>query len=97
MPRKCPPFVELWRDRHGEGPVYFRKDRRPAIPLPFTIASDEFNVAYQAALLARLEPVRERLAPRRGGHHCRPSDSYKQSAEYKGLRETTKAGYTSAG
>jgi hypothetical protein len=27
MPRKRPPFVEVWRDRHGKLRVYFRKER----------------------------------------------------------------------
>lgn len=34
MPRKRPPFVELWRDRHGKVRVYFRKDKGPRLPLP---------------------------------------------------------------
>ena len=61
MPRKRPPFVELWRDRHGKVRVYFRKDRGPRLPLPNAIGSDEFNAAYQAALLGQPAPVRDRF------------------------------------
>jgi hypothetical protein len=62
MPRRCPPFVELWRDRHGKVRCYFRKDRGPRLPLPNAIGSDEFNAAYQAALGGQLAPLRERHA-----------------------------------
>jgi hypothetical protein len=60
MPRKLPPFVECWRDRHGKVRVYYRKGRGRRIPLPSSIGSDEFNVAYQAALTGHLEAKRER-------------------------------------
>jgi enterobacteria phage integrase len=50
MRRKLPPFVECWRDRHGRLRVYFRRDRGRRIALPTTIASEEFNAAYQSAL-----------------------------------------------
>jgi site-specific recombinase XerD len=95
MPRKLPPFVERWRDRHGKMRVYFRKDRGPRLPLPDTIGSDEFNAAYQAALVGRIAPVRERHARAAAGTINALVISYKQSAAYKGLRETTKAGYAS--
>ena len=62
MPRKLPPFVERWRDRHGKVRVYFRKDRGTRLPLPDTIGSDEFNDAYQAALLGQLASLRDRFA-----------------------------------
>lgn len=63
MPRKRPPFVELWRDRHGKIRVYFRKGRGPRLALPSTIGSDEFNVAYQAALLNQPTAVQEHFVP----------------------------------
>src|ERR1700722_17874187 len=62
MPRKLPPFVERWRDRHGKIRVYFRKERGPRIRLPNSVGSDEFNWAYQTALAGQLAPVRERHA-----------------------------------
>jgi integrase len=95
MPRKLPPFVERWRDRHGKMRVYFRKDRGPRLPLPNTIGSDEFNAAYEAALVGRIASVRERHARAAAGTINALVISYKQSAAYKGLRDTTKAGYAS--
>jgi hypothetical protein len=93
MPRKRPPFVELWRDRHGKVRVYFRKDRGPRIPLPDTIGSDEFNATYQAALLGQAAPVRDRFFRAAPGTIAALIVSYMKSAEYIGLRETSKAGY----
>ena len=95
MPRKRPPFVELWRDRHGKVRVYFRKDRGPRIPLPDTIGSDEFNAAYQAALLGQPEPVRDRFVRAAPGTLAVLIGSYMKSAGYIGLRETSKLGYIS--
>jgi enterobacteria phage integrase len=95
MARKYPPFIECWRDRHGKRRVYFRKGRGPRIPLPAPLGSDEFNAAYQAALAGQLTPVRERHARAAAGTIGALIVSYKQSAAYVGLRETTKAGYTS--
>src|SRR5271165_3484802 len=95
MPRKCPPFVELWRDRHGKVRCYFRKERGPRLPLPNTIGSDEFNATYQAAVAGQLAPVRERHARAAAGTIDALLISYKQSAAYRALRETTKAGYVS--
>jgi enterobacteria phage integrase len=95
MPHKRPPFVELWRDRHGKVRVYFRKDRGPRISLPGTIGSDEFNAAYQAALLGRPAPDRGRLVRAAPGTIAALIVSYMKSAAYTGLRETTKIGYAS--
>ena len=33
MPRKLPPFVECWRDRHGKVRAYYRRDRGAAHPV----------------------------------------------------------------
>jgi len=49
MPRKLPPFVERWRDRHGKMRHYFRKAKGARIPLPGPETA-EFEAAYQAAL-----------------------------------------------
>jgi integrase len=95
MPRKRPPFVELWRDRHGKVRVYFRKDRGPRIPLPVTISSEEFALAYQAALLGQAKPVRDRFVRAAPGTIAALIALYMKSAQYIGLRETSKAGYIS--
>jgi integrase len=95
MPRKRPPFVELWRDRHGKIRCYFRKERGPRVSLPSTIGSDEFNASYQAALSGQLAPVRERQTRGAADTIHALVISYKQSAAYRALRETTKVGYAS--
>jgi integrase len=95
MRRKRPPFVELWRDRHGKIRCYFRKDRGQRVSLPSNVGSDEFNASYQAALAGQLAPVRERHARGAAGTINALVISYKQSPAYKALRETTKVGYAS--
>jgi enterobacteria phage integrase len=93
MRRKLPPFVECWRDRHGKLRVYYRKGRGRRIPLPAAIGSDEFDVAYRAALAGELALGRER--------HVTPAPrtiaalimSYMHSTAYLSLRQTTKRGY----
>jgi integrase len=95
MPRKLPPFVERWRDRHDKVRVYFRKGKGRRIALPALIGSDAFNAAYRAALSGQLAPAH--------GHRAQPAPgtidaliiSYMHSAAYRGLRDTTKAGYAS--
>jgi enterobacteria phage integrase len=95
MPRKRPPFVEVWRDRHGKVRVYFRKERGPRLPLPDSIGSDEFNVAYHAALTGQIDPPRQRHVRAAPGTIGALIISYMQSAAYRGLRETSKTGYRS--
>jgi enterobacteria phage integrase len=95
MPRKLPPFVECWRDRHGKVRVYFRKDRGPRIKLSNTIGSDEFNAEYRAALFGQPAPVRHRFVRATPGTIAALIISYMKTAEYIGLRETTKTGYAS--
>ena len=95
MPRKLPPFVECWRDRHQKVRVYFRKGKGARIPLPGQIGSDEFNAAYQAALAGQIAAKRERRQPDKPGSIAALIRSYLRSAAYLGLRATTKAGYSS--
>ena len=95
MPRKLPPFVECWRDRHGKLRVYFRKDRGRRISLPPSIGSNEFTVAYHAALTGQLTQSHEKQAspaPRSLGALV---TSYMRSSSYLSVRETTKVGYAS--
>jgi hypothetical protein len=84
MPRKRPPFVEVWRDRHGKLRVYFRKERGTRIRLPDAIRSEEFNVAYQAALAGQLAPARDSHARAAAGTIGALIIHYKQSAAYVG-------------
>lgn len=94
MPRKLPPYVEAWRDRHGRLRVYFRKDKGQRIALPSTIGSEEFLEAYQAALAGRKPTKPKRMEPTPGTIEALVQ-SYLRSADYRDLRATTKAGYTS--
>ena len=88
MPRKLPPFVELWRDRHGKVRVYFRKRKGPRLPLPSDITSDEFNATYQAALAGQLAILakRERCEPDKPGTLAALIRLYTRSGAYVGLR-----------
>jgi integrase len=97
MPRKLPPFVERWRDRHGKVRVYFRKGKGSRLPLPSDITSDEFNARYQAALAGQLAILakRERCEPDKPGTLGALIRFYTRSAAYIGLRETTRIGYAS--
>jgi integrase len=61
--------------------------------LPDTIGSEEFNAAYQAALLGQPEPVRDRFVRAAPGTVAALIASYMKSAEYITLRETSKRGY----
>src|ERR1019366_7738748 len=95
MAHRYPPFIECWRDRHGKRRVYFRKGRGSRIPLHAPLGSDEFNAAYQAALLGQPAPVRDRFVRAAPGSIAALVASYMKSAGYIGLRETTKTGYGS--
>jgi integrase len=95
MPRRLPLFVECWRDRHGKIRVYFRKAKGPRISLPASVGSDEFNAAYHAALSGETAPARERYMRAAPGTIAALIVSYKMSAGYIGLGETTKSGYVS--
>src|SRR5262245_61702309 len=93
MPRKLPPFVERWRDRHGKMRHYFRKAKGARIPLPGPEAA-EFEAAYQAALMGQSvsKPMRQLDSP---GSIGALITSYMRHADYIGLRESTKIGYAS--
>ena len=53
MPRKLPPFVERWRDRHGKMRHYFRKGKGARFPLPWS-RDGRVQAAYQAALMGQM-------------------------------------------
>jgi enterobacteria phage integrase len=93
------PFIERWRDRHGKMRFYFRRDRRkgsPRIKLDGVFGSEEFNASYAAALHGTIESDDRPKIERPGnGTLAALIASYKQDAAFKGLRDTTKAGYLS--
>lgn len=95
MPRERPPYVELWRDRHGKIRVYFRKDKGSRVRLPDKVGSTEFNAAYTAALIGEPIPVAATMSRVITGSLAALIISYKKSKAYLGLRDTTKSGYNS--
>lgn len=54
--RPLPQFLKVWTDqRNGRRYVQFRKRGHKSVPLPQPIGSDEFWVAYNAALKGRVQ------------------------------------------
>ena len=53
MPRKLPPLVERWRDRHGKMRHYFRKGKGARFPLPWS-RDGRVRSGLQAALMGQL-------------------------------------------
>jgi len=95
MPRKLPPFVERWRDRHGKVRIYGRPDRKgPRIPLP-DLGTEEFKKVYGQMLMGERPHARERRLQALPGTVGALIASYMKSPAYIRLRETTKKGYAS--
>jgi integrase len=94
MPRKVPPFVERFRDRHGKPRIYFRRGKGKRVPLPGNLGSDEFLGAYQAALSSQIEPGRRPESDKPGSLSALVA-SYMRNSAYLELRSTTKRGYSS--
>jgi integrase len=94
MPRRLPPYVER---NHVKGRTYlsFRRGKGQRIRLPNDPTSSEFITAYQIALLGQSEPIRDRFVQAAPGTIASLIASYMKSAEYIGLRDTSKAGYVS--
>lgn len=61
MPRKMPPFVYQERSRHGRVRFYFRRGKGKRVRLPDDLQSDDFKIAYEAAL-ANKEVAPPRIA-----------------------------------
>lgn len=95
MPRKLPPHVEMWKDRHGKTRVYFRDGKGQRIALPAAIGSDEFEASYAAALTGAVTAKREKRAPDAPGTIGALCVSYFKSPEFLALRDTSKVGYRS--
>src|SRR5262249_46133302 len=83
---------------HVKGHTYlsFRRGKGPRIRLPNDPTTDEFMIAYQAALFGHSTPsVRDRFVHAAPGTIAALIASYMKSPEFVGLRETSKAGYIS--
>lgn len=92
MPRRLPPHVERNRVK-GHTYLSFRRGKGPRVRLPHDPTTEEFIVAYQAALLGETTPTRSRPTPVAPGTISALIVSYKKSVEYVGLRHTSKRGY----
>lgn len=89
MPRKLPLYVER---NYVKGKSYysFRRGKGARVRLPNDPTSPEFLVAYQAAFAGvPLSDEREKIARAEPFSIAALISSYKQSAEYKRLREKT--------
>lgn len=89
MPRKLPLYVER---NYVKGKTYlsFRKDKGARIRLPDDPTSPEFLAAYQAAFAGTpLTEESEKVTRAQPYSIAALITSYKQSAEYKRLREKT--------
>src|SRR5688572_12215675 len=94
MPRRLPPFVECWRDRHRKVRVYFRRGKGKRVPLGGPVGSPEFLADYQAAIA---DETPSSKPPRSSPDSIAALvESYLRSEAFReGLRETSKAGYRS--
>jgi len=93
MPRKLPPHVDRFRDRHGTLRLYFRRGKGARVTLPGSVGSADFDAAYAAALAG--EAVQRRTRPEgiKDGTLAALITSYLRSSDFTNLRATTKAGY----
>lgn len=58
MPRyKRPPYVHIYRDRHGKERIYYSRPGAKKIPLPGPLYSDAFIRAYHIAAEGNMQPV----------------------------------------
>ena len=84
-------FVQEFRDRHGQVRRYFRRPGSKRVPLPGLPGSEEFMLAYQAALAdAPLSVGVSKSAP---GTVAATVAAYFESAAHKSLAATTRQTY----
>lgn len=84
------------RSRKAATRVYFRRGKGKRIALPTDVGSEDFAMAYAAALAGEVpQHATQRREPAKPGTLAALVESYMRSASYKGLRETTRAGYSS--
>lgn len=93
MPRKKPPHVEQFRDRHGRLRTYFRRGHGRRVSLPPLGAAD-FDQAYERVLAGILPASRAtRGVPQQGTIEALVI-SYLRSSEYFNIRNSTKKSYS---
>ena len=87
--------VDRFQDRHGRARHYFRRGKGVRVMLPGQPGSEEFMLAYQAALAG--EEVCKPLAQRGGaGTFDRLAQDYLRSVNYARLSATTRGAYRMA-
>jgi integrase len=94
MPRRAPPHVDAFTDRHGRKRYYFRRGKGARVALPGVPGSSEFEAAYAEALAGHPRPPTSLPGTKRGTIAWGIA-SYMRSPEYADLRLTTKKGYAS--
>lgn len=88
---KRPPYLNIYRDRHGRDRIYFRRKGYPAVALATPLYSDEFWKTYQQAMTLPKPAI--------GAGRTKPGSinelivSYYRSPEFTTLRSSTKATY----
>jgi integrase len=95
---KRPPYLNVYKDRHGRPRAYFRKPGRPQVPLPLPLYSPEFWEAYRRAaeggdgggVLGAAPGVGPKSNP---GSISALIERFYGSAEWKALAPNTKETY----
>src|ERR1700743_3547700 len=87
-------YVHVYRDRHGKIRRYFRRPGFKKIPLRGEPGSEQFMLAYQAAIEGKELPKQEIGASRtKPGTVAALTVAYYNSSEFKGLAKSTQAAY----
>jgi integrase len=90
---KLPPFVQMFRDRHGKARLYFRKAGLPRVALPNPAKDRQaFLRAYQTALTGRLNIGHD---PKAGTLEALIAE-YLRSSDYAALKPASQATYMHA-
>ena len=84
--------VDRFSDRHGRGRHYFRKGKGKRLLLPGQPGSEQFMLAYQAAL-AGDEVCRPRVQRGEPGTFDRLVQDYFASADFLGLADSSRRAY----
>jgi integrase len=87
-----PPYLHVFKDRHGKQRAYFRKPGQPRVALPLPLYGEAFWTAYRAAEAGAAKPaeVTKGAAP---GSISVLIEAYYRSAEWKALAPSSQATY----
>ncbi len=90
---KRPPYLKIYKDRHGKRRVYYRRPGYPLVPLPEPLYSEAFWTAYHAAKEGALETVTPTPGKPAAGSVSALIERYYRSAEWKSLAPATKESF----